>query len=241
MGGFFYKLGRSVGPQVRKANWLFRSLTGTEAESIRAEQAVGRDLAQAFLDQVEVNRDPELAQWIGDLGNQLVVCVKNRQWPFHFYVIQSIEFNAFALPGGFIFLTAGLLELCQWDRSELAFVLGHEMGHVLHRHAIDRVMASSVITATVGRILPGGGLLRAPVTSLVSTLLHQGYSQDQEFEADRMGVRLLRGAGLETQAAIRLLTRLQSQTGDASILGSYFSSHPPLDVRIDHVARLIAT
>lgn len=241
MGGFFYKLGKSVGPQVRKANWIFRSLTGTEAESIRAEYAVGRDLAQAFLDQVEINRDPELAQWLADLGNQLVVCVKNRQWPFHFYVIQSIEFNAFALPGGFIFLTQALLELCHWDRDELGFVLGHEMGHVLYRHAIDRVMASSMITATVGRLIPSRGLLRAPVTSLISTLLHQGYSQDQELEADRFGVRLLRSAGLEGRAAVRLLTRLQAQTGDASILGSYFSSHPPLDVRIDNVSRLLGT
>lgn len=240
MGRFFYNLGRTVGPQVRKANWLFRSLTGTEAESIRAEQAVGRDLAQAFIDQVEIDRDPELTRWVGDLGNQLVVCVRNRQWPFHFYVIQSIEFNAFALPGGFIFLTRGLLELCLWNRDELGFVLGHEMGHVLHRHAIDRVMASSLITATVGRLLPGRGLLRAPVTSLISTLLHQGYSQDQELEADRFGVRLVRAAGLEARAALRLLARLQAQTGDASILGSYFSAHPPLDVRMDHVTRLIS-
>ena len=67
MAGFFYNLGRMIGPKVRKAKWVVRSLTGTEAEAILAEQAVGRDLAQAFLEQLAVERDRERTQLLKQL------------------------------------------------------------------------------------------------------------------------------------------------------------------------------
>jgi predicted Zn-dependent protease len=241
MGGFFYNLGRKIGPQLRKANWVYQSLTGTEAESIQAEHPVGRDLARAFLEQSELDADPAVAQLLGDLGGQLVNCVKNRQWPFHFLTVRSADVNAYALPGGFVFLTRPLLQLCQWDRDEIAFVLGHEMGHVLHRHAIDRVMASSVLSVTVGRVLPVGGVLRAPLGSVVATLLNRGYSQDQELAADEMGVRLAHCAGFDARGAVRLLSRLKGIDAGTGLLGSYFSSHPPTEVRVEQVRRLMGS
>ncbi|MBY0527030.1 MAG: M48 family metallopeptidase [Gemmataceae bacterium] len=237
MAGFFYKLGQMVGPKVRKANWVVTSLTGTEAEVTQAEYRVGVDLAKGFLEQTPVIADPAVTQIMDEVGGRLANCVKDRQRRFRFYAVQSRELNAFALPGGFIFIQRPLLEFCGWDRDEIAFVLGHEMGHVIKRHAIHRLMASSVIQTGVTR-LPIGGVLGAPVRNLAATLLNQGYSQDQELEADALGVRLTLAAGYDAGAGRRLLARMQTMPGEAWVLTSYFSSHPPVDVRVNHMARV---
>src|SRR5207244_2206992 len=113
-----------------------------------------------------------------------------RFYPFHVHCLLAPVVNAFALPGGFIFLTRPLLELCQSDRAELAFVVGHEMAHIVQRHAIDRIMASSALNAAVGRFTMAGGIFGQSLAALAATLLSQGYSQDQELEADRIGARL---------------------------------------------------
>jgi len=97
-------------------------------------------------------------------------------------------------------------------------------------------MACSIIQAGVGR-LPVGGVLRAPVLNLAATLINQGYSQDQELEADALGARLVRAAGYDSTAARRLLARMQTMPSEAWLLSSYFSSHPPVDVRTQHLER----
>lgn len=238
MANFFYKLGRFVGPKVRQANWVLRSLTGTDAEVAQAEYAVGRDLAQAIARQMEIEQEPAAEEILADLKGRLGGCVKDRSRRFSFSLVRTPEVNAFALPGGFVFVTRPLLHLCGGNRDELAFVLGHEMGHVLRRHAMDRLMANTVISAAVGRWTRAGGWISQPVTGVVTGLLSQGYSQDQELEADRLGVQLARAAGFDTTAAVRLLARLQAYAGDPSMLGGYFSSHPPLAVRVEQLNRL---
>lgn len=237
MAGFFYNLGKLVGPKLRKAQWVASSLTGTEAEVIKAEHEVGRDFAQAFAQQMEVDRHPEVEPWLEAIGSRLADSVANRHHRFCFRVVRAVDVNAYALPGGFIFVTGPLLELCQWDVNATAFVLGHEMAHVLHRHAMDRLMANSVISATVNRLTPGRGLIHTPLASLAASLLNMGYSQDQELEADRMGVLLARAAGFDATAALHLLARLGTGATSAGLLGSYFSSHPPVEVRLRHIER----
>lgn len=237
MTSFFYSLGRMVGPGLRKANWVFRSLTGTEEEAVQAEFAVGQDFARSFVQQMEPDGDPEVERLLSGLAAQLTPCVRDQQRQFSFCAVRAAEINAFALPGGFIFLTRSLIQFCNYDPDELAFVMGHEMGHVLKRHAIDRLMASTVIRTGISR-LPVGGLLRGPVLQVAGSLLNMGYSQDQELEADAIGVRLVRCAGHDTAAIPRLLARFRS--GEEGVLSSYFSSHPPVDVRISQVERLLA-
>jgi len=236
MAKFFYNLGRMVGPNLRKANWLLNALTGSEADAIRAEYGVGKDLAQAFLQQAELDPDLEIRQRIETIGQRLVGCVKEKQHRFWFGVVRSNEINAYALPGGFIFLMRPLLELCQWNTDEIAFVLGHEMGHVLKRHAIDRLMANSLIRGGLAK-LPVGGPLRGPLVQLATSLLSQGYSQDTELEADRLGAKLMHAAGFEVAAAARLLNRLRTVPTEAWTLSTYLSSHPPIDARVRAVER----
>jgi predicted Zn-dependent protease len=240
MAGFFYNLGRMVGPKVRKAEWVYRSLTGTEAEAIQAERAVGRDLAQAFLEQLEADPEPAARQHLDYLAAKLTAGLRAHHWPLRVLAVRAPEVNAFALPGGYVFVTRRLIDFCAWDHAELAFVLGHEMGHVVKRHAIERLMANTLFSGVLARLPLGGSVLRPHVAALLTTLLHQGYSREQELEADAFGARLAAAAGFDPAAGRRMLVRLGAESAAAPLLSGYFASHPPLDVRLRNLDTVTA-
>jgi predicted Zn-dependent protease len=240
MAGFFYNLGRLVGPKVRKAEWVLRSVAGTESEAIMAEQAVGRDLARAFLEQLEPERDPAARQHLDSLAARLSAGLPDRRRGFRFLAVRAPEVNAFALPGGYVFVTRRLLDVCSWDHAELAFVLGHEMGHVVKRHAIERLMANTLFDGLAARLPVGGAVLRPQVAALLSTLLRQGYSREQELEADAFGARAARAAGFDPAAARAVLVRLAAESAAEPLLSGYFASHPPLKERLRHLETVTA-
>jgi predicted Zn-dependent protease len=234
MAGFFFKLGRMIGPKMRQANWVYQSVAGSNAEMDAAEHAVGRDLAAGFIQQLAMDPDPDIAQLLNDIGARLAECF-SKNHHFTFRAIQGGQPNAFALPGGYVFITRPLMELCEWNADEIAFVLGHEMGHIVGRHAIERLMAGSLIQTGLSRV-PAAGVLVQVATSL----LQQGYSQDQEFEADNMGVRLAHFSGFEASASVQALSRLGVLPPESWLGSSYFSSHPPVNVRIERLQRWLA-
>lgn len=240
MSGWFYTLGKMAGPPLRKTKWLVQSLMGSDAAAIQAEYEMGCDLARALTRQMRIDSDSNAAAWLAALGDQLAARVVNRRRRFCFRIVQAEETNAFALPGGFVFVTRPLLELCSWEPDQTAFVLGHEMGHVIRRHALDRLMSSSLVHA-VGRAVPAPGPLRPVVVSLVGEILQKGYSREQELDADGLGVRLTRSAGFDPASAIRLLERLKQQASESAVSCAYFSCHPPFDLRIRNVERLLKT
>jgi predicted Zn-dependent protease len=237
MTSIFYRLGKMVGPQLRQANWFFRSLTDTEAEALRAETAVGRDLASSLLQQMELDRTPAVEALLADLKWRLAQSLRNRPRQFYFYAVNVPEINAFALPGGYVFVTRPLLEFCRWNPDELAFILGHEIAHIVQGHVMNRMLADSMIRVALRRLTPAGGLLGQPIAGLAANMLNKGYSQDQELEADRVGVQLAAHAGFDPTAAARLFARLASLGGNRSPLGGYFSMHPSLEIRIQHLNR----
>jgi Zn-dependent protease with chaperone function len=226
-----------AGPKIRKARWFWQSLVGSESEAIAAEYDVGRDLAAELARQVPIRTDGEHAALIRQVGSRLAACVANKQRKFAFAVMETAEPNAFALPGGFIYLTRGLIDLCRADPDELAFVIGHEMAHVIRGHAIDRIAGEAAVQAlsrtAVVRGAIGGWLKRVGVQALQSA-----YSQDCEFEADALGAKLVRAARLDITAPERLLRRLREldREGRLSEVTKYFSSHPPLAERANAVA-----
>ena len=131
MSSLFYNLGKMAGPKVRKAKWIWQSITASEADTIKAEYEVGQDLACEIRNQLELDTEPRAGQLLNKVGSHLAVRVTNKLRIFNFEVIKGSEPNAFALPGGFIFVTKSLLELCDWNQDEIAFILAHEMGHVI--------------------------------------------------------------------------------------------------------------
>ncbi len=240
MGGVFYNLGRKVGPKIRKARWVWQSVAGSEADALAVEQEVGRDLAAEIRRQLGCGQSPQTDRLLAEVGQRLAASVVDKARRFNFETVEGSEPNAFALPGGFIFVSRPLVELCRHDPDEVAFILSHEMGHVIRGHAMRRVMSNSAIAAA-SRAAPIRGLLAGWLHRVGVQFLESAYSQDLESEADRFGVRLATAAGYDPRACMRLLSRLARLNSPPQQfdLGGYFSSHPPFDVRISSINRLL--
>ncbi len=241
MSSIFYNLGKKAGPKVRKAKWIWQSITGSEADTIKIENEVGRDLACEIRNQVELDKYPNTKQILNETGLHLTKCVANRFRTFSFETIKGTEPNAFALPGGFIFITTPLVELCGEDRDELAFILGHEMAHVIRGHAMKRIISDSAINIA-SRAVPIRGQLSSWLRKVGIQFLENAYSQELETEADKLGVRLSDAAGYNPNASMQLLQRLAKNnlSESQSELGSYFSSHPPFEVRIRNISKMLS-
>jgi predicted Zn-dependent protease len=124
-----------------------------------------------------------------------------------------------------------LLDLCDHDRNEIAFFLGHEIGHVLRGHAKDNLTANTFLNAVMSRLPVAGQMLREVVS--------KGYSRTLELEADREAVRLAAAAGFDPRASMRALQRLSHVSPDNAGLAEYFSSHPALSERIRELGHSI--
>lgn len=229
-----YRLGRASAPHSSRLRWMWKSLAGSPEEQLAAEQAVGVHLLAAYRQQAPIDDDPGVNRRLDRVHKQLLEGIAVRRRTFRVEGSLEPEANACALPGGIVLVTRPLLERCQDDDDALAFVIAHEMGHIVRRHAADRYLVSGVVKA-VCQVMPG----RTPLTQILRdqlhTLLTQGYSRDQEFEADAYGVRLARAAGFSGDGAIRLLGLLDPGTED---LFPYLRSHPPLPDRIRAIQTL---
>jgi len=236
LSGLFYNLGRKVGPKVRKARWMWQTFTGTEADAIKVEYEVGLDLVREIRQQLGQDQQPQIDRLLNEIGNRLASCVANKSRKFNFETVKGAEPNAFALPGGFIFVTQSIIELCRYDKNEIACILGHEMAHIIKGHAMNRIVSNSAIAA-VSRAAPVRGALSGWLRKVGVQFFESAYSRDLESEADRLGVRLVAAAGYEPAACMKLFSRLDKLKSPPNELdlGSYFSSHPPFKVRIENV------
>ena len=237
----FYRLGQMTGVQLRKANWIWQSAAGSEADAIQAEHGVGRDMAAIVLEETPRDSDRTTQALLDEVGGKLRAVVRNRLHRFEMTCITADRPTAFALPGGFIFVARPLVDLCGRDRDEVAFVLGHEMAHVIRRHAIDRLLKQKVLSA-MSLVSPGRGVLSAWIRRVGFQSLERAYSRDEEFEADELSLLLMRAAGFDAGGAIRMLQRLGGldRTADPVGLGAFLSTHPPIEDRVLRLRRLAA-
>ncbi len=232
-----YGFGRWVRGKVSSAKWILTELTGSEDQAIRAERLVGRDMAAAIAGEDAAR--PFADAVVDACGARLAARVSNRRRQFDFFVLPASQVNAFALPGGFIYITPPLLSLLGWDADCIAFVLGHEMGHVIRGHARDRILSESLVSVLTAA-LPAAGAARAPLEMLARNFLQSAYSQEQELEADEFGVRLAAAAGFDARAAVKVLGQLGTVAASSSPLAGCFSSHPSHELRIASIQRLLA-
>jgi beta-barrel assembly-enhancing protease len=223
--------GKSRKP-VRQAKWMWSTFAGTEDEAIRAEQEYGEECARAFAAQFPGKVSRADQQWVDVIGGKLAEAGKDPRRAFRFRVIPAAPANAYALPGGFIFITEALLDLCARNRDETAFFLAHEIGHVLRGHARDHLTANTFLNAVTSRLPAAGQMLRH--------VLSQGYSQLHELEADREAVRIATTAGFDARASISALKRLAQVSPDRPGLAEYLSSHPPVSERVRELEKSLA-
>ncbi len=242
MSDFFYNLGRNMGrkslPALRKGKWIWSSLTGSEEEALRAEIELGKSMAVELRAVTEPSSDPESSALVNALSQRLSACVRDKRRTFHCEVIRETYPNAIALPGGFVFLSHTLLQLCERNPDELAFVIAHEMAHILEGHAWDRMLndaALKMFSTVASRAGAAGGWLQQKGM----LLLRSAFSQDSEREADRLGIRHVIAAGFDPVGAVRLFQRLESLVREQSELGQYFASHPAPAERSARVLAMI--
>ncbi len=155
--------------------------------------------------------NPEVATYVDDLGQRLAAVSELPDLDFTFTVLDSDVVNAFALPGGYIYISRGLLALAT-NEAELAGVLGHEIGHVTARHAAQRYSqgaAANIGAAVLGVVF---GQSVGQVAQLGAGAYIQSYSRSQEFESDLLGVRYLSRTGYDTAAMATFLAQLQAQS-----------------------------
>jgi predicted Zn-dependent protease len=214
------------------------------------ERRVGDELAQRY-ESEESAKGPEARateHYINEVGSR-VAAHAQRKLPFQFHLINDTNLiNAFALPGGHVFVGQGLLDRMT-SEDELAFVLGHEIEHIDHYHAVERVQIEAQLRHVSLDVV-------ADIAQIPISLWQAGYSKDEEMEADREGLRLAFAAGYSAKGAVNLLERwtqlrneyvihAQNPTEELSQLAieslqGYFRSHPLPSERLSQAKEVIA-
>jgi predicted Zn-dependent protease len=239
----------AVNPVTGNRNFTLMS----EADEMRKGQQAAIEIGKAYEVYDEL---PALQNYVDEIGQKLAKNSHRPQLGYHFTVVDSPEVNAFALPGGYIYVTRGILAYLN-SEAELAAVLGHEIGHVTARHSVQQYSASTAanVAATVGGIaaavfLPQlGGQLAQGIQSLLGltgNVLLSGYGRSHELEADRLGAEYLARSGYDPQAMIRVIAVLKNQElfdievareegREPRRYHGLFASHPDNDTRLQEV------
>jgi len=219
---------------------LFSLLSqSTEQIDEPKELEIGRQLAAVLLGSKPLHPDLALQRYVNQLGRWISLQSSRPELPWTFAVLDDNGFNAFAAPGGFVFVTKGLVDRVA-DESELAGILAHEITHVVQRHhlkAMRKTARAGALTQLIGSQLNNnlGGALSAQLLSLGRTLYAKGLDQEDEFEADRLGVALSASAGFDPYGLVAVLQQLRTATPDNPVFSLSISTHPPAQLRMDQV------
>lgn len=213
--------------------------------SVSQEDELGDEYARAITSEVDILEDSAATAWLANLGVRLTsrADTENRDW--HFYLVDDSTVNAFAVPGGHIFVHRGLIEHAG-SYSELAGVIGHEIAHVTLRHSVDQ-MRSRTRTGILVTVF-------CAVTSICSSsaarvaidvggqVLFAKYSRDDESQADSAAVGYLVAAGIDPRGIPRMFERLGAmRQTDPTALDAWFGSHPLEESRTARTNALIST
>jgi len=207
----------------------------------RDEIRLGQELHRQLQKEQKIVRDPRLVSYVQRLGEQLARLSKRPDLDYHFFIIEDPTVNAFALPGGYVYVHTGLLATVE-SESELASVLGHEIGHVVARHGLKNFKRAQKYQFLVGLINLGIGAIggestAARIGQTASQLLAAGiftkHSRDAEREADFLGVHNMYAAGYDPRGMVSLFEKLeQISRRNPNLLGAVFRTHPPASERI---------
>jgi predicted Zn-dependent protease len=200
------------------------------------EVALGRQLAPQMAGQFGgVSQSPS-RQLVERVGQRIVAqsAASRTPYKFSFYLLADQRtVNAFALPGGQIFITEALLRLLGRE-DELAGVLGHEVGHVLARHSAEHLAKQQLTQHLIGAVAVGGGYDTAQLAQIAGSLINMKYGRDDELESDTLGLRLMREAGYDPSAMIAVMQKLEKASG-GSRQPEFASTHPSPGNRIARI------
>jgi predicted Zn-dependent protease len=217
--------------------------------TIEDEKKLGKEFYEKLQKGDFLLQNEQANNYITLLGKRVLAFSEKAPFDFQFSIIRSSAINAFATPGGYVYVNQGLINLVE-NEAELAGVLAHEIGHVNGHHiaeTIDRSTKLSISTLAAiiaGAFLGGGGDLTAAVASFsvaTATSLSLKYSREQEEAADRAGLSYLVAAGYDGRAMLDFLKIMRRYEYYSNTIPSYFLTHPGTDERIHYIDALLQT
>ena len=218
--------------------------TGCASVSQEQEVQMGAQYAQQINQQLPIVRDPEVNRYINVLGDSIARVTSRSDLEWRFFIVDSPEVNAFAVPGGFIYMNRGLIERAQ-NMAQVAGVLGHEIGHVTGRHSIKQMQQQQkagigvnllcILTPSVCQSQVAGAAI-----SLGANAAFAKFSRQDEADADTRGVQYVTRAGIDPRGIPQmfriLLNEREQRPGGVA---AWFATHPLEESRIDATQRQI--
>jgi predicted Zn-dependent protease len=220
---------------------------GCTTLAVPEEEEIGRDASRELRRKLDFVRDEWVVDYVEDIGRRIVAAAPPQPYEYHFYVVEDESLNAFALPAGYIYIhTAIIMEAA--NVSELAGVIGHEVGHVALRHVarnynrqrntgIVYQLLSVVASIFVGGYAAAGGQM---LGELAAVAYVNQFTREAEEEADAFAVELLPKAGYDPNGLVTFFHTMTAQSGGGQGVPTFLASHPATDDRIRSTSALIA-
>lgn len=211
------------------------SQASTEIDE-QGEIEIGRDVAARLLGAAPLHPNQSLQRYVNEIGRWLASQTERAELPWRFAVLEAPQVNAFATPGGFIFVTGGLVARMKTE-AELAGVLAHEIVHVLRKHHLQAIQKGALANVA-GNVVAlavqdKNSALRNQLVSFGTELYVRGLDKDDELEADRLGVVIAARGGYDPWGLPVMLQTLQSINPEDSAVALMFATHPPPTERLD--------
>ena len=226
----------------------FGAAFGVSACGISQQQEVelGQQESAQIQQQLPLVQDPLVNQYVNALGNQIASHTSRADLQWQFYVVNTDVVNAFALPGGIIYVNRGVLERA--DRmDELASVMAHEIEHVVRRHSVKQMeqMQGANIGVALACTLTNvcSNQAAAAAINVGGTAIFAKFSRDDEVQADEGGFQNLINAGINPEGMLSFFQKLlaeEQQSGSSSAVSSWFADHPGTQDRIADIQRLLS-
>lgn len=213
--------------------------------SEQQEQEIGRDWASILLGAAALVERPELQRYVNQLGRWISLQSDRPELAWNFGVLNAPTLNAFATPGGYIFITRGLFERMR-SEAELAGVLAHEIAHVVQRHHLNAMKSASAMSLgadalrEVAQSRTRNSALTAKVVESAKEVMARGLDKNDEYEADRIGMQLAARAGYDPFGLPAVLQMLAAVNPSDSAVALMFSTHPPPAARLEAIEQSLA-
>ena len=213
----------------------------SESQEIQMGQEASKEVAQS----IGLYKDEAVQSYFADLGKRMAAKSERPKLPWEFHVVDDASVNAFAIPGGFIYVTRGLMTSIN-DEAELATVLGHEIGHVTHRHSVQQISKAQLaqLGLGVGSILSSDIAKFGQLVSAGLGVLFLKYGRDAENQADEAGFRYALNEDYDVRRMSKVfetLDRISQASGGGGKLPEWLATHPSPGNRIEHIDRMLDT
>ncbi|HEY8174886.1 MAG TPA: M48 family metallopeptidase [Gemmatimonadaceae bacterium] len=231
---------------MRKVIFAVMVVASTTACGVSTQQEVqmGQEYSQQINAQLPIVQDAEINRYVNVLGDSIANLADSRGLDYHFYIVNANEINAFAVPGGFVYVNRGLIDKAQ-NLSQLAGVLGHEIGHVVRRHSVKQMEKTQ--GANIGLVLACTltGVCNNQAASAAIQIgggaLFAKFSRDDERQADEEGVKNTIRAGISPRGIPEMFEILLAERQrNPSAVEGWFASHPGEEERIARANAMIA-